>query len=281
MEGNGPILPPASRAREPRGGEARSEAAVVPLPSASWRSPDVARMVPSGRSVAVALILLVLAAGGYAAARETSLFSLQAVEVDGASAQDAARIRTALGALRGSSLVSLDVRDVERRLESLPFVASASADRGFPHTVRVAVRLERPVAVLRQGASAWLVSARGRVMARLERGARARLPRVWVPRTARVGLGDTLTGDPGRALAALVPVAGRRFATRVLAVRAGPDELTLVLRSGLELRLGNETDLRLKLAVGRRVAAIVGRSAAYADLTVPERPVVGGRAEKP
>ena len=41
-------------------------------------------------------------------------------------------------------------------------------DRDFPHTLRVRVRLERPVAVLRRGPDAWLVSVLG---------ARARAPR--------------------------------------------------------------------------------------------------------
>ena len=61
-------------------------------------------------------------------------------------------------------------------------------------------------------------------------------------------------------------------------VRATDKELTLVLRSGLELRLGDAGDLRLKLAVARRILLLQGAetSADYIDVTVPERPVVGG-----
>ena len=43
-----------------------------------------------------------------------------------------------------------------------------SFDRDFPHTLKVRVRLERPVAVLRRGADAWLVSASARVLQQLE-----------------------------------------------------------------------------------------------------------------
>ena len=61
-------------------------------------------------------------------------------------------------------------------------------------------------------------------------------------------------------------------------MRATDKELTLVLRSGLELRLGDAGDLRLKLAVARRILLLQGAetSADYIDVSVPERPVVGG-----
>ena len=54
-------------------------------------------------------------------------------------------------------------------------------------------------------------------------------------------------------------------------------ELTLVLHSGLEVRLGDAGDLRLKLAVARRLLLIQGAEtvASYVDVSVPERPVMG------
>src|SRR6266511_3887708 len=77
------------------------------------------------------------------------------------------------------------------------------------------------------------------------------------------------------AAAALHPLVGRTFLRQIATVHVEPGELTLVLNSGLRLRLGDASDLRLKLAVGRRVAADVDGSAIYADLTMPQRPVVG------
>ena len=51
-----------------------------------------------------------------------------------------------------------------------------------------------------------------------------------------------------------------------------------MLRSGLEVRLGDVDDLRLKLAIARRILAMLGptaTTAGYLDVSVPERPVVG------
>ena len=46
-----------------------------------------------------------------------------------------------------------------------------------------------------------------------------------------------------------------------------------MLRSGLELHLGDATNLPLKLAVGARIAASATHATGYIDLTVPDRPV--------
>jgi cell division protein FtsQ len=234
---------------------------------------DLARLIPSGRAVVVTVVIAALGAGVYLLARETSLFALRDVDVRGAPPSVAAQVRRALEPVEGTSLVTLDGDDALRRVEELPVVASARYDRDFPHTLRLFVRPERPVAVVRRGTESWLVSARGRVMQRLARGAQRMLPRIWVPRTVPVTLGGTLDGDPAKAVATVIPLARVPLRHGVAAVRANDDELTLVLRSGLELRLGDERNLLLKLAVGSRIARLLGRAGGSVDLAVPGRPV--------
>ena len=51
--------------------------------------------------------------------------------------------------------------------------------------------------------------------------------------------------------------------------------LVFHLRSGVELRLGDPTDVRLKLAVARRALRGLPAGTAYLDVSVPERPVAG------
>ena len=53
-------------------------------------------------------------------------------------------------------------------------------------------------------------------------------------------------------------------------------ELTVVLGSGFQVRLGDVGDLRLKLAIARRILVQTGAAAAagYLDASVPERPVL-------
>jgi hypothetical protein len=57
-------------------------------------------------------------------------------------------------------------------------------------------------------------------------------------------------------------------------VRTGEAGLSHELGNGVELRFGEPTDLRLKLAVARRALPFVG-SGSYLDVSVPQRPVSG------
>ena len=102
-------------------------------------------------AVVIALALVGGAVGLYIAARQTSLFALDRIEVTGAPAPVAARIRSALADYQGRSLVRFDGTDARRRIAGVSEVANATFDRDFPHTLKVRVRLERPVAVLRRG----------------------------------------------------------------------------------------------------------------------------------
>lgn len=232
-------------------------------------------MLPSGRSLVAGFLILGLGVGLYAIARTTSAFAVRTVTVQGSSAEVAAEVRRAVDPAVGDSLLGLDLNDLARRVERVPMVASVAFDRSFPHTLRIVVVPQVPVAVLRQGASSWLVAAGGRVVAELVRGARWALPRVWLPRTVQVVVGEKIRGEPLRALNAVTPLVERPLPFRVTTAIAAGQELTLKLRSGLELRLGGATDLLLKLEVARRVLPSLAGAQGYLDVSVPERPVAG------
>jgi len=259
--------------RESRGGarpRARS-AAVVPLPRRDGFS--LARLAPSGRSVLTGLALLAAAAGAYGLARGTSAFAVQELEIVGAPAHVSAQVQTVLAAAEGRPLVGLDLAELEAAVDAVPTVASVSFDRAFPHTLRATIVPERPVAVLRQGKDSWLAAASGRVVAPLDQGARAGLPRIWLTPKVDLRLGEPVTGNVRGAVRAVAPLVRRPLPTRVTAVRSSPQELTLVLRSGFELRLGDDSDRALKLELARRILPALLASGGYLDVSVPERPV--------
>ena len=111
------------------------------------------------------------------------------------------RIRAALAPLVGDeprrASTATPAPPARRRVAE---VADARFDRDFPHTLTVAVAPERPVAVLRRGRDAWLVSARGRVLrAARRRASYPRLPRIWLARAVDVVARSRRSSDAGRA----------------------------------------------------------------------------------
>jgi cell division protein FtsQ len=267
-----------------RGGEV-GPVAVVPFPQRRrLGAPDLkrlARLVPTGRSLLVTAAAVGVAGLLYLVARETPVFAVRSIEVTGVRGPAAAHVRAALRPLEGKSLLALHASDVEDRLAAVPDVRSATYDRAFPSTLRVVVVPEQPVAVVREGAAAWLVSARGRVLSTLVHGSRRGLPRIWLPRTVDVAVGETLAADEGgRAAAALALARGVGFRARIHDVSVADGTLVFGLRSGLDLRLGSDDDLPLKLAVAARILPLV-RDAAYLDVSLPSRPVAGSPPPPP
>jgi cell division septal protein FtsQ len=249
---------------------------VIPLQAGIGRA-GLVRLLPSGRSLLVGFAIVLGAVGLYAVARVTPMFALNRIEVEGAPPEVAARVKAALEPLDGTSLLALNSEEVESRVGALTVVASASYDRQFPHTLLVVVRPEHPVALLRHGADAWVVAASGRVIAAAEPQASNPLPRVWITADGpRVG--DSLRDQFGlRAVRALALARHAHLAGRVRTVRAADHELTFLLASGLELRLGDLRAVRLKLAVASRIlpGLLAQGGYAYLDVSVPARPVAG------
>jgi len=240
--------------------------------------PDLGRLAPSGKSILLGLALLLLAVGGYAAARETSLFAVQTVEVRGGTPAIRAQVRAALTDEVGQSLLRVDGDALERRLAPIPTVHAFEFDRAFPHTLQVVVRPEVPLLVLRQADKAYLVAASGRVIRPLAHPRLSGLPRLWVTKDVHVAVGQALPAPAAAAPAALAPLRGATLPSGVHSVRVGERTLTMELGSGLELRLGDTGDLRLKLAIARRIlrtAAAVSATSGYLDVSLPERPVLG------
>jgi cell division septal protein FtsQ len=244
------------------------------------------RALPGGvtldweRIAVYGLCVLAALAVCYLLARMTPVFAVSELDVQGAPPPVRAEVEAAADHVLGASLVGLDGDELVQRLEALPSVRAVGYDRAFPHTLRIAVVPERPLASIAAQNGSWLVSVRGRVIRRIEEGKGKRYPRIRLARALQPGslLADrpTLTG-----LAALGQLP-RGFPVRVRSVETAAGGLTLVLAGGAELRLGEATSAALKLAVAARVLDSLSEgeraSLAYLDLSLPERPVA---ADKP
>lgn len=260
----------------------RSTARTAVLP-ARKPLPDVVRFAPSGRSILVGLAILVLAVAAYIGARETSVFAVRSVVVRGGTPQLRASVEAALALESGRSLLRIDEGDLDRRLAGVAGILSFRYDRAFPHTLTVVLRADPPVLVVRQLPSAYyLVSAGGRVLRPLAHPHLSRLPRLYVPHETAVRVGQVLPAGLSAGATVLAALRGTPLPAPVRFVTHGTHGFALELQGGLELRLGDDGDLRLKLAIARRILRSTGAASAgsgYVDVSVPERPVLLGKSQ--
>ena len=238
---------------------------------------ELARLAPSGRSILIGLGILLAAVGAYFAARDTSLFAVRTLDVRGGTPELRAEVRTALDDEVGRSLLRVDSAGLDARVSALSGVRAFTFDRSFPHTLRVVIRAEHPVLVVRQGSHAFLVAASGRVLRPLSHPRLSHLPRLYVKKDVTLTPNGSAPPSVRGAASALGAIRDSGLPTGVRFVESGATELTLRLGSGFEVRLGDATDLRLKLAIARRIlretrAATGG--VGYVDVSVPERSVL-------
>jgi cell division protein FtsQ len=233
------------------------------------------RFVPSGRSLLVSLAVLLVTGVAYWTAYSTSMFAVERVDVRGAPPEVARQVETATRDLLGTSLVAVDADAVEDILRSLPTVAGVSVDRAFPNTLVVKVAPERPVAVVRRGRSSWLVTGAGKIVRPIETGTQRTFPRLWLAKGTSIRLGGNVPAGWLPATRALAEAHSVGLGSRVKGIRPQGNELTLVLRRGIEIRLGRATEVGLKLTVAAKVLALVDSGTSYVDVSVPQRPVAG------
>ena len=228
-----------------------------------------------GVLVLVAAVLVLL----YAAARFSSLFALEKIELTGGRPAAREEVRAALRPLLGESLVALDRADLRRKLEALPAVRSARIDRAFPHTLRIAIVHERPLAVVQGGEDAWLVSAQGRVIRAVDPERARKRPVVQADPGSSFAPGAIVQAEDVRTSLEALRRLPRSFPDRVESASATGGAVTLILARGLEVRLGQARSLALKLAVAGRVLRSMSEeeaaALAYLDVSIPERAVGG------
>ena len=254
----------------------RAANVVVPFPlRQSGGRLDLIRFVPSGRSLLLALGLVLGSLAAYWGARVLPVFDVAHVEVRGAPPDVVREVERATAGTVGTSLLAIDAHQVEDTVRTLPSIAGVSVDRAFPHTLVVKVAVERAVAVARRGDTAWLVTASGKVVREVQTDSERALPRIWLPSVVPVLLGSTLPAPYSSETRVLDALRQARFPRLATGVRSQGDELTIVLRRGPEIRLGQPRDVLLKLDVATQVFRRAQPGTLYLDVSLPERPVAG------
>lgn len=268
-----------------RAGPGRAGARGARARRRSWRLPRIEvplatpalRFVWSRRGLRWAALALVLAAallsGGWLGLRHSSLAAVRQVRITGVHGPEAGAIDAALTrAARRMSTLDLHPRALRAAVAPFTVVREVQATASFPHTVRIRVIEQPPVAALEARGTRTAIAADGVVLgpALLSRS----LPTVTAStapapgrRTGDAGLGEALT-VLGAAPAQLAGLLARAY--------SGPEGVTVAMRNGLTAYFGDASRPHAKwLALALVLGSERATGASYVDVRVPARPAAG------
>lgn len=91
-------------------------------------------------------------------------FQLDDVIVEGRIRTDKEQILKTASLSRGKSLLSIDLLEIKKNLEEIPWVNAASVERRFPDTLFVRISEREPVAIWQNKAKTYLVDREGELI---------------------------------------------------------------------------------------------------------------------
>lgn len=226
-------------------------------------------------------VLLVLVVVGLVVLERSALVGLEEVEVTGVERLTADEVRAAADLELGTSTLRLRLGEASDRVAALPLVLVATARRVDPLTVLIEVEERQPVLVAIGEERAVYLDREGIVIDQLAAGEvpLSPLPVITLP-TAPPAPGIAAEDDPtlDNAVRAWRGLSGSLRADVVTYRAAGPDELTLVLSDGIEVRFGRAERMDEKVrALGAVLDDLGGTPIVTIDVRAPSAPVLIGR----
>lgn len=279
------VLPP-KRGQEPPSPDPPDGAGEDPR--FARRRMDVAGALRRRRRIVLAVIGCVVGVGAAVVGLLRSpLFAVDRVQVIGAGKTDRGAVVAAGGVHPGDAIVDVDPALVRAHVMAVPSVASARVERIWPHTIRITVTEEIPLATFDVDGRSVVVGRGGRIISEngapgpADGGAGLRHVVVAAGVVAHLGKpGDGLPDDLAP-IVAMVEQLPPRLAAGVQEVSVGADgALSITLRDdGGRVDLGASEDIPAKLlAVESILAGVDQHCLAVLDVRDPTRPTISRRA---
>jgi cell division protein FtsQ len=201
-------------------------------------------------------------------------FDVRTLQVDGNAHLTSDEVVRLASLTKGTNVLWMSTEEVEQRLESDPWIQSADVTRALPSAVTISVRERSAVAIIR-GRNPSLVAGDGTVLG--EAGAWVRLPLIDPPGRHRTSAPVTSSDVRLSVARALSP----RLREMVARVSVRGSAITLELRSGVRVLLGEPSGTRAKLETLSSVLAWAARhgiSPEYIDVRISAVPALMAKA---
>ena len=239
--------------------------------TSTLRLAELVRAIRGRRLVATMIVASLTIAAGSLVVSRSSLLRLRHLEVVGTSSLTRAQVVRLAALSSSTNVLWFDAGAVERRLESDPWVATATVSRRVPGTIRISVVERAPVATIRTEVAFTLLAADGVALGTV--AADPMLPEIVVMTGSSLPEGNAPAQAAARAIAGLD--GGRRPAVVRAVVDAGA--LSVELEGGTRVEFGDTTGIEAKTAAARQIlrwATTQGASVASVNVTAPDSPAV-------
>jgi cell division protein FtsQ len=240
------------------------------LATSTSRLAELVDAVRGRRVVAAAIAVAVVIVATSLVVSRSSLLHLRHLDVVGTTSLTRAEVERLSGLSSSTNVLWFDPGAVERRLESDPWVATATVSRRLPGTIRISVVERVPVAMIRDERGFTVVAADGVALTAVERD--PALPEIVV-----VAGSSARWGNAQARAAAARAIAGLAGGSRPGVVRAvvWSGSLTVELDGGTRVEFGDPIGIEAKAAAARRIlrwATSRRASVARVNVIAPDSP---------
>jgi cell division protein FtsQ len=269
--------PAPKRVHAPRGDRTRGGGGQGGLASSAELLRAGTRFLARHRWLHIALLAFAMAApvlgGAWLWFRGSGFVSVQTVQIAGVSGADAAVVEGDLTqAARSMSTLEVNVGALRAAVAPLHVVRELRASSSFPHTLRIDVVEQLPVASLTASGVHTAVAANGVVLGPAL--ASASLPSVSVASVPPPG--RRVNGANVLSELAVLGAAPAALAGHVERVFTGAKGLTVAMRNGLLVYFGDDSQALAKwLSLARVLADSTSAGASYIDVRLPSHPAAG------
>ena len=211
------------------------------------------------------LLVVALVGGGGWLVLFSRVLAAEEVTVTGTSYLTAKQVQEAADVPLGTPLARVDVGLVQRRVEALPAVASATVSRSWPHAVAVQVTERTAVAVLTVDGTVTGMDADGALFRSYDRAPDD------LPDVRTTGATDRQVRREAASVVAALPAALARQVDHLEV--SSIDQITLALRDGRTVLWGSAEESATKAKV---LQVLLQREGAVYDVSVPAQPTIRG-----
>lgn len=223
------------------------------------------------------LLLVVLVVAGWLYLRGSSAFHIREVEVTGNRRLTAEQVRRIASVPTDATLLRFPADDVEKRLESSPWISSVTLSRDFPDRLRIRVVERVPAALLDLGKTIWVVDGAGFVLERFASDAPSQLVVVRRVSGAQPKVGRRMDSDALRNALRVVAGLSPELRSVVRSVSApSVDETSLITQDGVEILFGTAEQVAKKDLIAREIMSEQRGKVVFIDVRTTERPVWRG-----